>query len=789
MIKNYFKIAFRNIKRYSTYSILNISGMAIGIASAILILLWVQDEWNYDRHFKNAGELFRIIQNENPAGGEASLLAPTPGLLTTTLKEQYPEIVSTSRYEPHCELRLKKGDQFVHETSVAAVDNDFLKMFNISFINGDINTALNEPHNIILTEEMAHKYFGSDDPLGKTLQESLGYPVTVTGIVKSLPYNSHLRFDFIVPIGLLKERGAPIDDWAFLCYNYIELKKGTDGKSVDNKIRGFIKRNKQGGNAEIFLQNIKKIHLFSARKYTFDIGGNGDITYVRIMGLIAAFILLIACINFMNLSTAQSVRRAKEIGVRKVAGANKRKIIVQFLGESLLIVFVAHIVAMILVELLLPGFNSFTGKQLAIHYRSTGLYTGLITVVLFCGLLSGSYPALYLSSLKPLDIMKGSITKNPGNTLFRRMLVIFQFSLSIMLVICTLIVASQLSYIQNKNLGFNKDNIGYFMFPAAPWDPKLKTLKKELGNNPEIESVTKVFFNYANPLNVEGTSGGYNWIGKMTGDDVLFYNISADEDYASTFKLELKEGRYFSPEFSTDKTAIVINEQAAKILGFKDPVGEIITTHEGSKLNIIGVVKDFHFKSLHTKIGPLIMQIGEANNFFIRMKHDNITSTIESIKKTYNSFKPDIPLDFHFLNDDFENLYRSEQRISRILSYFSVLAIIISCLGLIGLSSFMTVLRTKEIGIRKINGAKPDEIFSLLSGEYVKWVLVSIIIACPVAWYAMHKWLQNFAYRINISWWVFAMAGAIALLIALLTVSIQSYKAAGKNPVEALRYE
>jgi ABC-type antimicrobial peptide transport system permease subunit len=788
MIKNYFKIALRNIKRYYTYSFLNISGMAIGLAASILILLWVYDEWSYDRNFKNADELFRIIQNGNPSGGESSLLAPTPGLLTTTLKEQYPEIIRASRYDPHSELRIKKGDEFIHEMTVAAIDQDFLKMFNIKFVEGDLNSALDEPHNVVLTEEMAHKYFGDEDPLGKTLQESLGYQMKVTGVVKK-PHNSHLSYDFLVPFGLLAERGAPLNDWHFLCYNYIELKKGTDSKIVNTNIRDLIKKNARGSNSEIFLQNIKKIHLFSARKYTFDIGGNGDITYVRIMGLIAAFILLIACINFMNLSTAQSVRRAKEIGVRKVAGANKRKIIVQFLGESLLIVFVAHIIAMILVELLLPGFNAFTGKHLAVDYRSVGLYTGLFTIVLFCGLLSGSYPALYLSSLKPLDIMKGVITKNPGNTQFRRVLVIFQFSLSVILVICTLIVGSQLSYLQNKNLGFNKDNIGYFMFPAAPWDPKLNTLKKELISNPEIESVTRVFFNYANPLNVEGTSSGYSWTGKMTSDDVLFYNISADEDYARTFKLGIKEGRYFSTEFSTDKTAVVINEQAAKTLGFKDPVGEIITTREGSKLNIIGVVTDFHFKSLHTRIGPLIMSIGESNNFFIRMKPGNITSTLESIKKTYNSFKPDIPLDFHFLNDDFDKLYLSEQRVSRILRYFSFLAIIISCLGLIGLSSFMTIRRTKEIGIRKINGAKSDEIFTLLSAEYMKWVLVSICIGCPVAWYAMHKWLQNFAYHMDIHLWIFVLSGVVALIIALLTVSWQALRAATKNPVDALRYE
>jgi len=788
MIKNYFIIALRNIKRYYVHSILNIGGMAIGMASAILILLWVYDEWSYDRHFENADNIYRIIENQNPSGGVASLWAPTPAALAKILKEEYPEVIRSARFDPHMELRLKKGNEFQHEMAVAMVDKDFLKMFTIKFIRGDINSALNEPHNVILTEEMAHKYFGNEDALGKTLLESLGYLVTVTGVVKR-PQNSHLRFDFLVPVELLKERGRPPDDWEFRCYNYIELKKGTDGKLVENKIRDVLKKHIKGSNSEILLQNIKNIHLFSSRKYTYDIIGHGDITYVRIMGLIAFIILLIACINFMNLATAQSARRAREIGVRKVAGASKHKIVFQFLGESLMLVFVAHVIAMIFVELLLPGYNNFTGKQLAVNYQSPGLYMGLISLILFCGLLAGSYPAWYLSSLKSMDIMKGVINKNPGNTQFRRVLVIFQFSISVLLIICTLIVGRQLNYIQNMKLGFNKDNIGYFMFPIRPGDPKLQIVKKELLNNPDILSVTNVFYNYDNPLNKEGTSGGYKWTGKKEDEDVLFYTLNADEDYSKTFQLELREGRFFSAEFSTDNTAIVINEQAAKIMGFKDPLGKIITNSEGSKLTIIGVVKDFHFRSLHYKIEPLIMQLGGSNTFFIRMRPGHIPSTVESIKKTYNSFKPDIRLDFHFLDDDFDKLYRTEQRMSKIFAYFSLLAIIISCLGLIGLSSFMTERRTKEIGIRKANGAKSIEIFSLLSKEYLTWVLTSIFIACPIALYAMHKWLQNFAYRITISWWVFALAGAIALLIALLTVSFQSYKAASKNPVEALRYE
>jgi putative ABC transport system permease protein len=782
MIKNYFKIALRNIKRNSIYSILNISGMAIGMATAILILLWVQDEWSYDRNFENADDLYRVIENQNLSGGGSSLIVPVPGALAKALKEEYPEIIRAVKFCPN-PLTLQKKDEFIEET-VISTDKDFLKMFGIRFIRGDINTALNDPHSIVITEETAKKYFGDEEALGKTVA-SRGFNVTVTGVVKSMPENSHIQFNILIPVEWLSLLAAHTDGWNERFNTYIELKKGTDSKIVEAKIHDFIKKHNKESNSEIFLQNIKKIHLFSSGKYIADNYATGDITYVRILSLISVFILIIACINFLNLATAQSARRSREIGVRKVAGANKRKIVIQFLGESLLIVLVAHIIAMILVELLLPGFNNLIGTQLSVNYQSAGLYIGLITVVLFCGLLAGSYPAFYLSSLKPLDVIKGVINRNPGNAGFRRVLVIFQFSLSILLIICTLIVKTQLKYIQNKNLGFNKDNIGYFMFPTRPSDPKLETLKKELGSNPDILSVTRSW----NPFSYEGKRNGFTWSGKKEGNDVYFHTIGADVDYAKTYKLELKEGRFFSAEFSTDNTAIVINEEAAKILDFKNPVGETITSPRGSKLNIIGVVKDFHIQSLHYKIGPVIMQLSASNNFYVKMKADKIISTVEFIKKTFKSFDPGLPIDFHFLDDDYDKLYRTERRMGKIFGYFSLLAIFISCLGLIGLSSFMTERRTKEIGIRKINGAKSIEIFSLLSGEYILWVIISIIIACPIALYVMNKWLQNFAYRINISLGIFALAGVIALLIALLTVSWQSYRAASKNPVEALRYE
>jgi putative ABC transport system permease protein len=784
MIKNYFKIAFRNIIRHSAHSILNISGMAIGMACAILILLWVHDEWSYDRHFEHADDLYRVIEKQNSPNGDVSLFAPTLSAVAPALKNEYPEIIRYSRII-HTPLTLKKGDEFIEE-QVVAVDQDFFKMFDVRFVRGDVNTAFNDPHNIVITEETAQKYFGNDDALGKTLP-SRGSLVTVSGVVQPLPQNSHIRFDFLISTDFLKEPGTNINAWEDRgrSYSYVELKKGTDSKQVDTKIQDFIKKHKKGSDAEILLQNIKRIHLYSSRKYNYDISGNSDITYVMIMGLIAIFILFIACINFMNLSTAQSVRRAREIGVRKVAGANKRKIAMQFLGESLLIVFVAHVIAMIFVELLLPGYNNLTGKQLSINYQSAGLYIGLTTIVLSCGLLAGSYPAFYLSSLKPLDIMKGFINKNPGNAKFRRVLVVFQFSLSILLIICTLIIGKQLNYMQNKKLGFDKDNIGYFMFPTRPGDPKLDAIKKELRNNPDIVSVTKGY----SPINLEFTSGGFNWTRKKTGDDVLFHHLDTDEDYAKTFQLELKDGRFFSPEFSTDNTAVVINEKAAEIMGLKNPVGEVLTAPWGAKLTIIGVLKDFHFQSLHYKIEPLMMQKGESNNLYVKMKPDHIPATVEFINKTFKSFDPGLPIDFHFLDDDFDKLYRAEQQMSKIFGYFSLLAIMISCLGLIGLSSFMTERRTKEIGIRKANGAKSNEIFALLSKEHVALVLISIVVAVPIAWYVMHKWLQNFAYRTGMSMWIFAFAGFIAVVIAMLAIGLQSYNAARKRPVEALRYE
>ncbi len=783
MIRNYLKTGFRNLKRFSTLSAVNIAGLSIGLASAMLILLWVYDEWSYDRHFSHADNLFRVTVKQNSPNGTIEQMAIVPSPSAQYLKNEYPEIIRASRFilSP---LTLKKGDESVEEIA-AYVDRDFLKMFDVRFIEGDVNSALNDPHSIIFTEEMAFKFFGNEDPLGKTFQSN-GNEAKITGVVKNLPHNSHINFNFLAPVEWLKEYLPPDNEWQVRDLTYIELKEGTDWRSLDNKLSGFLKSHQEGSDSEMHLQNIKNIHLYSSQKYMFDSSEKGDIVYVRILTLVAFLILVIACINFMNLSTAQSTDREREIGIRKISGANRQKIVLQFFIESLLTVTAALVIAIILAELLLPAFNQFTAKDLQITHTSTSLIMGLIALILFCVLLVGIYPAFYLSRLKPFNTIRRLLVINKGNANFRKIMVVFQFSISLLLIIFTLVVRKQISYFEKKDLGFDRSNIGYFMFPIRPGSPVVQTLKNELKKNPDILNVTIA---HPDPFNNENKSGGYTWSGKKAGEDILFHRIGADADYAATFGLKVTKGRFFSSDFTSDATAAVINETAAKVIGFIDPVGGQIITDRGMKLNIIGVVKDFNFQSLHYRIEPLIMQLGDDNNLIVKMKPEKISSTVDYITKTFNSFDPGLPIDFHFLDDDFENLYRTEKRSGRIIGLFSLLAILISCMGLLALSSYMLEKKTKEVGIRKVNGARSYEIFSLFSMEYLTLVFISFVLIIPVGWFLSYKWLQNFAYHIDIGVQVFLLAFLITIVLTFILVGVQSFRAALRNPVEALRYE
>ncbi|MFH0843297.1 MAG: ABC transporter permease [Bacteroidota bacterium] len=787
MIRNYFKIALRNIQRYPVYSILNITGLAIGMTCSILLLIWVQYQFSYDRFHKNADYLFRVLVRNN-ADGESKGMALTMYPLSDVLKEEFPEIIRSSRYQNFWET-FPKGDDIV-EGSLATVDKDFLDMFNFGFIQGDKKSALTGPYDIIITEDMAERYFGDEDPLGKSMTVWPDNLFTVAGVIKNVPRNSHFYIDCIVSSEFLHmKNGMNLKDWKNASnYTFIELARGADSKSVEGKIKNTIQRNMEESESELFLQNLKKIHLYSRGQYAMDIE-RGNITQVRIAILVASLILTIACVNFMNMFTALSSGRYKEIGLRKIAGADKYRIMLQFLGESLIVVTVSMAVAMILVELLLPGFNNLMLMETKINYKSPGIYAGLITIVLACGLLAGTYPALYLSSLEPMKIMKGMIFRNTGYSRFRKILVITQFTLAFMFIICTLIIRSQLNYVQNKNFGVNIKNIGHFEFTEGI---TRETLRNEISRNPDIESITITDHQWV--VNNWSATGGISWEGKKESEEVTFSLLLTDSGYANTFGLELTEGKFLNTdESSTGSSEAVINERAAKIMGLDDPVGKILSTTSGDKFTIIGVVKDFHFKSFHFAIDPLIIvpihESAKGGRCYIRMKPDNIPSTVKFIRNIFKTHNLDYALALGFVEDNLNDHYRIEQIAGTVFSLLAVLAIVISCLGLIGLSAFMTIRRTKEIGIRKVNGSESAEIFTMLLKEHTKLILISFTIACPISFLIMNIWLQGFAFRINMNWWLFALAWIIVMVITILAVGFQSYKAAMKNPVEALRYE
>jgi len=784
-MKTYLSIAYRNIKKSLGYSILNIGGLTIGMACAFLIILWIQDELSFDKCYPKGENLYRVLENQHYSGGEVFPVAVTPSGLAPALKEKIPEIISATRFTKNYWL-IKNGESYINE-EITMVDEDFLKMFDVEFLNGDINTALKNPHNIILTNKMAQKYFQEENALGKTLEINKSLTVTVTGIVKEFPKNTHINFNILAPFNYLQETGTNLNDFGNNSYHtYVELQQGTKQALVDEKIKYFFKQYFEGSTTDLHLQNIQEWHLYSAAIYTADVGGLGDITYVRIFSIVALFILIIACINFMNLSTAQSSKRAKEIGVRKINGSSKKKIIAQFLGESMIIAFIALILAMLLVSLLLPNFNTISGKELTINYGTYKLYLGLLLMAIFSGLLAGSYPALYLSAFDPLKVIKGSISSNTGKGQFRRVLVITQFTLTVFLIICTLFISKQINYLQNKKLGLNKDNVGYF-YLGNDVRNNLKAFKAELLTNPHILGTT---MSQQLPTNIGNSTSGFNWEGKNENDNILFHTVATDEDYASTFNLEMIEGRFFSAEYPSDNQTVVLNEKAAEVMGFDQTLGKELDAF-GDNYKIIGVVKNFHFKSMRNKIEPLIMYLYPDQCYinFVRIKPENTKATINFITETVKSIDPTATVDFKFLDEEYDKLYRSESRMGSIFNYFSILAIIISCLGLLGLSLFMAERRTKEIGIRKTNGAETKAVFGLMIKEFIIWVIISIIIASPLAWIALNKWTQEFAYHTHISYWIFALAGSIALSIALLTVGFQTYRAARRNPVEALRDE
>jgi len=784
MIKNYIKTASRNIIRHKGYSFITIAGLAIGMACSFLILMWVQDELGYDRFNENIDDLYRVAIEDHD-NNEVVHLAVTPAPLAPTLKEEFPEIARASRFA-NGQMVMKYGEKVFDESGVVYADPDILEMFTFPLAEGDPGSALSDPHSIIVTEEMSEKYFGNEDPIGKVLTINGKTEFTVSAVASDIPYNSSIRFDFLAPFEYLRER-VDIDYWsAYRYYTFVQLAPGCMSDEVDEKIAGVCNQHQQESGDYLYLQPVKDIHLYSSLRY--DSFGQADIKYVWILTALAVFVLMIACINFMNLTTARSATRAKEVGVRKVIGARRADLVRQFLGESVLMSSIALVLAVGLVELLLPAFNELSAKHLSADYvGSIAFVAGLVCIAIAAGIVSGAYPALLLSSFRPFKVFAGSTGTGARGYLFRKVLVVGQFSLTIALMTGTIMIHNQLDYMKNKSLGFDKEHVVY-MPMRGNLPQEYGTVKSELLRDPYIVNVTAAF---QLPTNIGSSPGEMDWEGKDPGNNVRINAGLVDYDYFETFNMGFAEGRGFSKEFATDVSeAYVVNEAAVKAMGMESPIGKRFSFWE-TPGRIIGVVKDFHSQSLHSEINPIVLKLDSVwlYHLFVRAESDNVAAAISSMEKAWQRVNPEYPFEYRFLDETINNLYRAEQRLGKVFNYFTVVAIFIACMGLFGLASFMAQQRRKEIGVRKVLGASVPGIVLLLVNEFGRWVLLANVIAWPVAYLAMNRWLQDFAYRIDIGIGAFLMAGGLAFILALLTVSYLAVRAALANPVESIKYE
>ncbi len=794
MFKNYLKIALRNIRKHKGYSFINIFGLAVGITCCILIFLWVQDEFSYD-HFHENGDNLYIVGTRQRLGNRTSTSSGTPPALGPAFKKEYPEIINSVRFcnGPHDLIFAYNEKRF--SEYVEAVDGSLLEMFTFPLIQGNPKTALKNPHSLVMTERMAQKYFNTENALGKIIRVENKYDFEVTGVLKNIPHNSLLQFDFLVPIQFLEEHwNAPnhLDTWYNLSFTtFVQLHENASPKAVEEKTAGRINKGHPSDDVTPFLRPYSKLYLYG-------LTGRGRITRVRMLSLIAVFVLLIACINFMNLTTARAGNRAKEISMRKVTGALRQDIIKQFYGESILMALLSLVFAVLSVIFLLPAFNSLTGKELTLDpSHNLSLTLGLLGATLLTGLIAGSYPALFMSSFQPVKIMRDASGLGSKSSLFRKILVVLQFSISVALIIQTLVTYKQLNYMRNRDLGFNRENLLYIPVNGNLYQ-HYETAKEEIQ---KIPGVTQASLTSRTPLIFGSSGNGWGWEGKSPEIDPMIRYFCCDFDFVETFEMEMVQGRFFSRErtlaASPQSGQLVINEEFARIIGKENPVG-IRLSHGRFHGTIIGVINDFNYFPLYYQSGPLIIFYKTYNPapnhhfyryIFARIRPDNVPQTIASIENIYKKFNPEFPFIFRFLDEDYDHLYRSEEQSSVIFRYFATLAVLISCLGLFGLASFLTEQRTKEIGIRKVLGSTVRGIIVLLSKQFLKWVAVANIIALPIAWFLSYKWLQDYPYRTGIGVWIFLLTGAMTLVIAFLTVTYQSIKAARSNPVDSLRYE
>ncbi|MDB5130290.1 MAG: FtsX-like permease family protein [Mucilaginibacter sp.] len=809
MIKNYLRSAIRNIKRHPFISFINIFGLTVGLTCCLLILAYIINERSYDKSYKNANDIYRVTRifysGPNVESLHLSAVAPPFGPL---LQNAFSDIKKVTRVLPNGTTPLRYKDKLFNENSAVFADENFFDFFSLPVIKGDAHKALLDPYTVMMTEAVAKKYFGDADPINKTvLLDNNKHEFKVTGIFKPFPANSHMHPDILMSFNTLKdpviygEKQLQTNYGNNSFYTYLLFPNGYNVSRIEGQLPDFLDKYVHfpgmPGNikthqvTKLTIQKLTDIHLRS--HLDVEIEGNGDIIRVYIFSAIALFILLIACINYMNLSTARSALRAKEIGIRKVMGAQRKAIIAQFLSESVLITMVSLLLAVILTVSVLPFINYLSNQALSVgSLLQWRILLSLLALPFVVGIISGIYPALFMSSFLPVKVLKGMLKVGSGNLSFRKVLVVLQFSISIILIIATTVVYRQLQYVQSKSLGFNKDFVLTTQYTRL-LNKQYEAFKSDVMKNGAIKDIgrssripTGRLLDDQNAKVLQG--------GSMQPIKVDLKYITTDYGFIPTYGMQIAAGRNFSKEFPTDTTNYIINEAAVRALGWKTPQNALDKdiAYGDIKGKVIGVVKDFHFESLHQKIIPLLFQLpgrGFYNRLSVKIDGRNVQSAISTIQTTWQKYLPETPFDFTFLDTKFNHLYQSEQEQGRLFTIFSCIAIFIACLGLFGLSAFTITQRVKEIGVRKVLGASIPQIVTELSKDFMKLVLIAAIIAFPIAWYSMNSWLVNFAFHVGIGWWVFIMAGVIALVIAFMTISFQSIKAALANPVDSLRSE
>ncbi|MFC1725119.1 ABC transporter permease [candidate division KSB1 bacterium] len=791
MFKNYLKIAVRNIKKQKSYSFINISGLAIGMACCILILLWVRDELSFDRFHKNTDRLYRIVC-EMHLGDAVRYTESTPAPLGKALKENFPEIQLSTMYYDIGRANVRRKEKIFREENFGFVERDFFAMFSFPLIKGSINSVFSNPYSVVLSESMADKYFKGEEPIGKTLTIDNQYDVLVTGVMKNFPDNSSIKADFLSPfeIALTEYYGPDMpQNWGSHTFaTYLMLGENSSIQDVISNIYNYKKEKiDPESSIRFIIQPLKKIHLYS-KHISDSIFSKGDIIYVYLFTALAILILLIACINFMNLITARSGSRLREVGMRKVVGASKRNIVRQFFGETLLLSFLALIISIILVYLILPEFNSLSRKNLSLFsLDNLTVIFWLAGIALLTGIVSGSYPAFFISSFEPVKILKGTISSASRGLRLRTILVISQFTLSIILIIGAIALSGQLDFLRKKDLGYNKDHV-ISISMSTDAGKRYNLFKKELSRIPGVMNVTGSF----SPIVIKQTAiSGLGWEGGDPNNTVRFWMEYVDYDYTETLDIKLAEGRSFSKEFSSDITDVcLINEEAVRQMGIESPVGKNFE-FDNNILKIVGVMKDFNFNPLHSPVEPIILRFNPSRLSYthVKIKPDNISAALGLIEKSFKKINPDDIFRYRFVDAYFDLLYRSEQRIKTIFHWSAILGVFISCMGLIGLASYVTQKRTKEIGIRKVLGASETGLMLLMIKEFIIWVIIANLLAWPTAWYAINKLFENFAYRIEAGWMMFIIPGLFALVLAIVTVSVQTIKAVRSKPVDTLRYE